>query len=117
MIRGGTRRAPFSKKHRDFSEKVRRKKFVHNGKRLEIMRKFLQKAEAWLAAGNRWKHLAGGAAIGLFAGSLYTAIYAGAGIAAALELKDRLHGGRWDWTDFGCTIAGAVIGRLIFRWI
>lgn len=43
------------------------------------------------------------------------AAYAGVGVAAALELKDELWGGKWDWIDFGCTVAGVVVGRLI-RW-
>ena len=36
-------------------------------------------------------------------------------VDAALELKDELWGGKWDWIDFGCTVAGVVVGRLI-RW-
>ena len=33
--------------------------------------------------------------------------------AGALEYKDKVHGGRWDWIDFGLTVAGAMIGQLI----
>lgn len=53
----------------------------------------------------------------LGANSTYCAAYAGVGVAAAaaLELKDELWGGKWDWIDFGCTVAGVVVGRLI-RW-
>ena len=29
------------------------------------------------------------------------------------EYKDKVHGGRWDWIDFGLTVAGAMIGQLI----
>lgn len=69
----------------------------------------------WLGASNRYKHFVGGVVIGLGANSTYCAAYAGVGVAAALELKDELWGGKWDWIDFGCTVAGVVVGRLI-RW-
>lgn len=52
-------------------------------------------------------------AFGLGADDTYCALYAGAGVAGALELKDKLYGGKWDWVDFGCTMAGVVVGRLI----
>lgn len=57
--------------------------------------------------------MAGGVLIGLGADSNYCAIYAGVGVAAALELKDKLWGGKWDWIDFGLTVGGAVVGWLI----
>ena len=66
-----------------------------------------------LKASNRWKHLVGGFLIGLGADSNYCAAYTGCGVAAALELKDKLWGGKWDWTDFGVTVAGVIVGRLI----
>lgn len=65
----------------------------------------------WLGESNRYKHLAGGALIGAFAGSTYCAAYAGGLVAAALEFKDKAHGGKWDWIDFGVTVAGVAIGR------
>ena len=43
----------------------------------------------------------------------YCAAYAGLGVAASLELKDKLWGGEWDWIDFGLTVAGVGIGRII----
>lgn len=67
----------------------------------------------WLSASNRWKHLVGGLLIGLGSDNWYCALYAGTGVAAALELKDRLWGGKWDWIDLSLTVAGAVVGRLI----
>lgn len=73
------------------------------------MKKVLQ----WLQASNRWKHLVGGILIGIGADSTYCAAYAGIGIAAALELKDKLWGSKWDWVDFGLTVGGVVVGRLI----
>jgi hypothetical protein len=73
----------------------------------------MKKIISWLGTSNRYKHLVGGAMIGFGADSTYCAAYAGVGVAGALELKDKLWGGKWDWTDFGCTVAGVVIGRLI----
>ncbi len=67
----------------------------------------------WLKSSNRWKHVAGGIVIGLGADDNYCAAYAGIGVAAALELKDKLWGGKWDWIDFGLTVGGVVVGRLI----
>lgn len=66
----------------------------------------------WLKTSNRWKHLVGGFIIGLGANSAYCAAYAGIGVAATLELKDRLWGGKWDWIDFGLTVAGVLAGWL-----
>lgn len=68
-----------------------------------------------LKSSNRGRHIVGGVLIGLGADDTYCALYAGVGVAAALELKDKLYGGKWDWIDFGCTVAGVVVGRLI-RW-
>ena len=31
----------------------------------------------------------------------------------ALELRNKLCGGKWDWIDFGCTMAGVIVGRLV----
>lgn len=72
----------------------------------------MEKIFGWLKASNRWKHLVGGAMVGLGANSVYCAAYAGIGVAAALELKDRLWGGKWDWVDFGLTVAGVAAGHL-----
>lgn len=72
----------------------------------------MKKLIAWFLSSNRYKHFCGGIAIGAGAGSDYCAAYAGIGVAAALELKDRQWGGKWDWMDFALTVAGTVIGRL-----
>ena len=66
----------------------------------------------WFSASNRWKHLVGGVLIGIGSDNWYCALYAGTGVAAALELKDRMWGGQWDWIDLSLTVTGAVIGRL-----
>lgn len=75
----------------------------------------MKKIFNWLKDSNRYKHLVGGILIGLGADDTYCAAYAGIGVAGALELKDKLHGGKWDWVDFGCTVVGVAIGRTI-RW-
>lgn len=74
----------------------------------------MKKITNWLRESNRWKHLLGGALIGLCAGSHYTTAYAAVLTAAALEHKDRAWGGAWDWTDFALTVAGAAAGRALF---
>lgn len=50
-------------------------------------------------------------AVGFGANDNYTAAYTAAWVAASLEIKDELSGGKWDWIDFVLTIAGAAIGR------
>lgn len=63
-----------------------------------------------LKESNRWKHLLGGLVIGAGANSIYCAAYAGIGIAAALELKDKLWGGKPDIWDFLITCLGVAGG-------
>lgn len=67
----------------------------------------------WFGRSNRYKHSCGGTAIGFFANDTFCAAYAGIGVAAALELKDKLWGGKWDWVDFGLTVAGVIVGRTL----
>lgn len=52
----------------------------------------MKKILKWLKLSNRWKHLIGGVCIGLGADDDYCAAYAGLGVAASLELKDKLWG-------------------------
>ena len=70
----------------------------------------MRKLFTWLKESNRYKHLLGGIAIGAFANSLYCAAYAGVGVATALELKDKLWGGKFDFIDLSLTLAGVAIG-------
>ena len=70
----------------------------------------MRKLFTWLKASNRYKHLLGGIAIGAFANSLYCAAYAGVGVATALELKDKMWGGKFDFVDLSLTLAGVAIG-------
>lgn len=77
----------------------------------------MKKIINWLKQSNRGKHLIGGIAIGTGADSVYCAAYAGIGVASALELKDKLWGGKWDWIDWSLTVAGVVIGQTIRQFI
>ena len=70
----------------------------------------MKKIWNWFMDSNRSKHFVGGVAIGLGANSIYCAAYAGVGVAGALELKDKLWGGKPDWIDFSLTIAGVAVG-------
>lgn len=70
----------------------------------------MRKLFTWLKESNRYKHLLGGIAIGAFANSLYCAAYAGLGVATALELKDKLWGGKFDLVDLSLTLSGVAIG-------
>ena len=55
----------------------------------------MKKVIKWLKESN--KHLMGGMLSGAGANSLYCAAYAGIGVATALELKDRMWGGKAEW--------------------
>lgn len=70
----------------------------------------MKKVIKWLKESNRYKHLIGGVLIGAGANSLYCAAYAGIGVAIALELKDRMWGGKADIIDWGLTVGGVAIG-------
>ena len=67
----------------------------------------------WLLESNRWKHLVGGMAVGAGADDTYCAVYAGIGVAGALEFKDWQWGGKPDWVDFTLTVAGVAIGYTV----
>lgn len=73
----------------------------------------MKKVIEWLKGSNRWKHVVGGLLIGLGADGWYCACYTGVGVAAALELKDRLWGGKWDWVDLALTVGATLVGHLI----
>jgi len=64
---------------------------------------------SWIGKSNRWKHLLGGFLVGMAGFGTWTALYTGAVAGGALELKDKLYGSKWDWTDFFLTVAGAGI--------
>lgn len=62
----------------------------------------------WFKHSNRWKHLLYGFLVAIIAGFAFTL-----GCAAGMEFKDRAWGGKWDWIDFGLTIAGGLAGSAI----
>lgn len=66
----------------------------------------------WFKQSNRWKHLLYGFLVSIIAGFAFTC-----GAAAGMEFKDRAWGGKWDWIDFGLTVAGALVGAAIRYWI
>lgn len=70
----------------------------------------MKKVIKWLKESNRYKHLIGGVLIGAGVNSLYCAAYAGIGVATALELKDRMWGGKADIIDWGLTVGGVATG-------
>ena len=73
----------------------------------------MYKVIIWLKTSNRWKYLVGGLIIGLASDSTYCAAFAGLGIASAIEFIDHSLGGKWDWIDWGLTLAGTFVGRSI----
>ena len=70
----------------------------------------MKKVIEWLKKSNRWKHLVGGFILGAGAPEACCAVYAGLGVASALEFKDWQAGGKWDWIDLGITLVGVVLG-------
>lgn len=67
----------------------------------------------FLKKSNRYKHLIGGFILGLISCGWYCATLVGLTAASCLELKDKLWGGKWDWTDWGVTIIGCALGFVI----
>lgn len=59
----------------------------------------------WFKQSNRWKHLLYGFLVAIVAGFAFTL-----GCAAGMEFKDKQAGGKWDWIDFGLTVAGGLAG-------
>lgn len=73
----------------------------------------MKKIISWLKESHRLAHIGGGVIIGLLSDDNYCASLAGIGVASALELKDKLHGCKWDWVDLSLTLGGVFVGRLI----
>ncbi|WAX09731.1 hypothetical protein BT638P6_00026 [Bacteroides phage BT638P6] len=59
----------------------------------------------WFKQSNRWKHLLYGFLVSIIAGFAFTI-----GCASGMEFKDKQAGGKWDWIDFGLTVAGGLAG-------
>lgn len=62
----------------------------------------------WFTESNRYKHFLYAIPCGFLFGILFVL-----GLAAGMEFKDKQWGNKWDWIDFGCTIAGGIVGNLI----
>ena len=62
----------------------------------------------WFKQSNRWKHLLYGFLVSIIAGFAFTI-----GCAAGMEFKDKQAGGKWDWIDFGLTVAGGLAGLVL----
>lgn len=71
----------------------------------------MKKIIDWFKKSNRWKHFVGGMLIGAAGNDWYCAVYAGFGVGAAMEFKDRQWGGSWDWIDLCLTGAGSMVGH------
>lgn len=74
----------------------------------------MNKIILFLSQSNRYKHLIGGFIVGLCALSPYGAVYSSAVAASCLELKDKLKGCRWDWTDWNVTLFGGIAAALLW---
>ncbi len=70
----------------------------------------MKKLFAWLKDSHRLQHLGLGFVYGLGADDCYCVVYGGLGVAGALELKDKLWGGKPDWVDFALTSVGVALG-------
>ena len=73
----------------------------------------MKKIINWFKQSNRWKHFSLGFLVGLFTLNWYCMAYTGVGVASALEFKDKLWGGKWDWIDWGLTVGGVALGFLV----
>ena len=68
----------------------------------------------FLRKSNHGKHLLGGFLVGLLAMHALVALYVSAVAASCLEFKDKEHGGRWDWTDWGLTVLGGALASTLW---
>lgn len=67
----------------------------------------------WFSQSNRYKHLGLGILFGTIANSWYCLEYGAIGASGALELKDKLWGGKADVVDFILTVIGFNLGYLL----
>lgn len=75
-------------------------------KRKGLMRRALD----WWKASNRWKHLVYAIPCGVVLGWEFTV-----GLAVGMEFKDKLWGGKPDFTDYFLTCVGGLIGWGVMR--
>ena len=74
----------------------------------------MKKLLDFLKESNHYKHLIGGFVISILSLSAFNAIYSAIVAASCLELKDKLHGGKWDWIDWLLTVLGGAISYVIY---
>lgn len=74
----------------------------------------MNKIFSFLKESNRYKHLIGGFLVGMGTCAPWAALYASIVAASCLELKDRLYGNKWDWTDWALTGAGGALAMLFW---
>lgn len=56
----------------------------------------------------RWQHFQVGFALGATCTIVTVAV-----AASAAEYKDKAHGGKWDWGDWGATMLGGLVGQVV----
>lgn len=74
----------------------------------------MKKIIDWFKESDRYKHFIGGAIICLMSIFINSLIFPVITAAACLELKDKLHSGKWDWTDFLITICGGILVAFVY---
>lgn len=74
----------------------------------------MDKIISFLKKSNRYKHLIGGFLVGVLACGAFPALYSAIVAGSCLELKDKLHGGPWDWVDWLMTVAGGTVTALLY---
>lgn len=70
----------------------------------------MKKIWTWLLTSNRYLHILAGFLIGALCTTVWDAAVAVCAAAFTAEYKDMAWGGKWDWTDLACTIAGGAVG-------
>lgn len=73
----------------------------------------MNKIISWIKQSNRYKHLIGGFVIGLLSLCPTSGLYATFLVALALEYKDKLWGGKFDWLDALTTMIGGIAGTFL----
>lgn len=70
----------------------------------------MKKIINWFKESNRWKHLVYGFLIGLPIPNILLGVYIILVVSTIVEFKDKQWGGKFDWIDWGLTMAGGILG-------
>lgn len=81
------------------------------------IKNWFKKIGNFVMESNHYKHAIGGFIVGLLGLGMYGALYASIVAASCLEFKDKAHGGKWDWIDWGFTVFGGIIAVCIYAFI